>query len=338
MNKHALLLLLVFAGSFALAQDLHYSQYTASPLNLNPALTGTFDGDFRLSANQRTQWASVTVPYKTMTGAFDMRLLGRSEKSGALCGGLMVNQDQAGTSHLGLFQANASLSYTLRLDAAAHHFFGAGMQGGFAQKSINYNNLIFDEQYNGDAQDLSLPNGESFASNGFSYTDWNGGIHYAYRSSGRFRADVGAAYAHLNKPLQASFLGADAKVLAPRLSFHGGLSMPLSSGTSLMPSILFQQQGEFRELLFGSDVQFDLENKIGFQNNVFAGMHYRSTDALIVLTGMTYNNIRVGVSYDVNISGLKPASRNRGGFEFSLAYIFKKVNRLSYKKPCPTYL
>ena len=338
MKCYCLLVMLVFAGLLVRAQDLHYSQYMASPLNLNPALAGSFDGDFRISANQRTQWASVTMPYKTMTGASDMRLLGHAEKRGMLCAGVFVNQDQAGTSQLGLFQSNASLSYTLRLDAAAHHFFGAGMQGGFAQKSINYNNLIFDEQYNGDAQDLTLPSGESFANSGFSYTDWNGGIHYAYRSSGRFRADAGAAYAHLNKPMQASFLSAQSSVLAPKLSLHGSLSIPFTSGTSIQPSLLYQHQGAFSELLLGSDMQFDLENKIGFNNNLFLGLHYRTTDALIVLTGMTYNNIRVGVSYDINTSGLKPASRSRGGFEFSIAYIFKKVSRLSDKKPCPTYL
>src|SRR3954471_19404848 len=55
-----------------IAQDIHFSQFNRSPLNLNPANTGLFDGDFRFSGIHRNQWKSVTVPYKTFSGAFDM--------------------------------------------------------------------------------------------------------------------------------------------------------------------------------------------------------------------------------------------------------------------------
>ncbi|MDR1346221.1 MAG: type IX secretion system membrane protein PorP/SprF [Bacteroidales bacterium] len=43
----------------------------AAPLQLNPALTGAFDGFFRASLNQRTQWMAVTKSYVTFSAAVD---------------------------------------------------------------------------------------------------------------------------------------------------------------------------------------------------------------------------------------------------------------------------
>jgi hypothetical protein len=53
--KKLLLTLLLFSGfaSVCLAQDPNFSQFFASPLTLNPALTGKFDGSFRLAGNYR---------------------------------------------------------------------------------------------------------------------------------------------------------------------------------------------------------------------------------------------------------------------------------------------
>src|SRR3546814_4214408 len=63
----------------AFAQDPHLSQYYSSPLFLNPALTGMFNGEFRISGNQKTQWGSITNPYSTSVASFDA-LLDRSEE------------------------------------------------------------------------------------------------------------------------------------------------------------------------------------------------------------------------------------------------------------------
>ncbi|MEM6697047.1 MAG: type IX secretion system membrane protein PorP/SprF, partial [Bacteroidota bacterium] len=64
----AVKLLLIIAVSLSLsrvsAQDIHFSQIGYSPLNLNPALTGIFEGDMRFTGNYRQQWNPV-VNYQT---------------------------------------------------------------------------------------------------------------------------------------------------------------------------------------------------------------------------------------------------------------------------------
>lgn len=46
--------------SIASAQDIHFSNYNAQPLLLNPALTGLNGCDFRVGANFKAQWLGVS--------------------------------------------------------------------------------------------------------------------------------------------------------------------------------------------------------------------------------------------------------------------------------------
>jgi hypothetical protein len=43
-------------------------------------------------------------------------------------------------------------------------------------------------------------------------------------------------------------------------------------------------------------------------------------DAANILVGGEYKKVRMGLSYDVNVSGLNNATKNKGGFELSLTY------------------
>lgn len=61
-------------ASYVHAQDIHFSQYYSAPLTINPALTGGFAGDYRAGVNYRSQWVSVTVPYRTFDIYGDLNL------------------------------------------------------------------------------------------------------------------------------------------------------------------------------------------------------------------------------------------------------------------------
>ena len=57
------------------AQDPNFSQFFASPLTLNPALTGKFDGSFRVAGNYRNQWPTINTAFRTATASFDIAIL-----------------------------------------------------------------------------------------------------------------------------------------------------------------------------------------------------------------------------------------------------------------------
>ncbi|MEK7225921.1 MAG: type IX secretion system membrane protein PorP/SprF, partial [Bacteroidota bacterium] len=69
------ILLTLIAGvallSESTAQDPNFSQFFASPLTLNPALTGKFDGLFRVAGNYRNQWPTIPNAYQTKTVSVD---------------------------------------------------------------------------------------------------------------------------------------------------------------------------------------------------------------------------------------------------------------------------
>src|SRR5215813_6442 len=66
------LLLAVTARSIA-QTDPHFTQNYTYPMYINPALAGSSDGEYRASAIYRTQWGSISNPYRTMGVSFDTR-------------------------------------------------------------------------------------------------------------------------------------------------------------------------------------------------------------------------------------------------------------------------
>jgi len=64
------------------AQDPRFAQFYTAPDQLNPALTGVYDGQFRFIANYRDQWASVLndVPFRTLSTHLDGKIsIGRND-------------------------------------------------------------------------------------------------------------------------------------------------------------------------------------------------------------------------------------------------------------------
>src|SRR6185437_7654822 len=60
----------------ATAQDPAFSQFFASPLSLNPALTGKFNGSVRVAGNYRNQWPQINNAFITSTVSIDGNILG----------------------------------------------------------------------------------------------------------------------------------------------------------------------------------------------------------------------------------------------------------------------
>src|SRR5580658_8099169 len=57
------------------AQDPGFSQFFASPLTLNPALTGKFNGTLRVAGNYRNQWPAINNAFITSTISLDAPIL-----------------------------------------------------------------------------------------------------------------------------------------------------------------------------------------------------------------------------------------------------------------------
>lgn len=319
------------------AQDIHYSQFNASPKNLTPAQTGLFDGDWRFVGNYRSQWAAIPVPYKTFSIASDTRLKTKL-KNDVPAAGLVVNTDRAGDSRFTTLQVLVSGAYIKKLTSDSTHFISLAIQPGITTRSFDINALTFDNQYNGDTYDKSLPSGETFTKTRITYFDLGGGMAYLWKKNARNQINIGVSALHINHPKQSFFANDEIK-LDTKTAISGLAEFPIAEKVDVIPTFLYQMQGKFKETVVGGFGKYYLKPINGLTTAVSFGGFYRLKDAFILVANMDYKNFNVGVSYDINTSNLIAATNRRGGFEVSVIYIFKKIPPfIAKKRVCPIYM
>lgn len=316
------------------AQDIHFSQYHYSPLNLSPSQTGLMNGDIRANAFYRQQWKSITVPYKTFGIAYDQVVGLPSLKGSRHSGGIMINNDRAGDGNFGTLQLMLSYARLIALGNDSVHFISLGAQAGFGYSSLDINKLTFDNQYNGDVYNPQASSGETFDRTSYIYPDVNAGITWMSIFSNQ-TLYIGGGFQHLISSDQ-SLLGEE-NGLPRHLQAHVSCWLNRDSKISFFPSVYIGKQGKFQELLFGSEIKFRSgENSIR-DKSFSLGLHYRNNDALIPSFALQYDLWRLGISYDINTSDLNTVSNSRGGPEINLTYLMKKIRYTKVKNICPVY-
>ncbi len=117
------------------------------------------------------------------------------------------------------------------------------------------------------------------------------------------------------------------------------VQFPVAPKLDVLPSIMYQRQGKYQETVVGAFGKYYLQPVNGLTTAVSLGAFYRMKDAFFAVASMEYRSFTVGLSYDVNTSKLTEATNNRGGFELSVIYIFKKeVPFIAKKRVCPIYM
>ena len=339
--------LLLFC-SFALlaplkGQDIHFSMFDMAPLSLNPAYTGAFYGTYRVGGVYRDQWASF-LPGQFTTPSFylDAPVLTVRKNDWIGVGG-MVYQDQAGIGKLLTSTYQLSAAYHLALDKKADNVLTLGVQGGqlfrkFSNKGGGFRGTYLGEQFpenlGGEGNSTPLDPAISLWPDNdenpdVHFFDIQAGLLFKSRISKTMDLTLGFAALHLARGKNYGLVSKDNSEDARqnmRFNVHGQMNMALTDKWTLTPQFLYTRMGPASEaaLQAWGSYAWDPQRDINFR----AGLGYRFGDAAEVLAGVDYKDLRVGVSYDVNVSSLKDATRFRGGFEVALMYVGK-----IYKKP-----
>ena len=322
--------LLIVIQITSLAQDFHFSMNQLSPLNLNPAIVGNFDGDLRINSNHRSQWSAVTIPYSTYSISADLN----TKKQLPI--GFVINQDRAGDSKFNTIQFNLGSAFNLISDSIQQ--LRVGFQSGITTRGINTNDITFDAQYNGTQFDPNLPTNENFSNFNHVYGNLNLGVHYMVNFKSQL-IQIHASCFNLNQSNQ-SFLGATPPVSLD-LKWIGKISHSyfINDFFSLTSSGFITRQGPHQEILIGTEFQYTLAELSYLKRAFWTGIYYRTRDAILISSGLIFDAWKIGLSYDINLSKLIPASNMRGGFEIGVAYIIKKkIKLVSPLFICPDYL
>lgn len=306
------------------AQDFHYSMFYTSPLTLNPACTGVFDGDVRTTNNYRMQWASVSVPYKTMSLSADLPLIKDKTKSEDFFAvGFVFNNDNVGTSMLKTNMYNGSLSYTKFLGGEKSSYITVGYQAGYCTRTISLGGLQWDNQYTyGSGYDPGLPSGEG-GGGGASFFDMSSGLLWNFKASSELQGYVGGSVLHILRP-GYGFMSSDR--VYRKYVIHTAINKDIrNTNITLIPNALFALQGPSMMIDAGLNFKYHLQDRSRYtdhQNSraITFGLGHRYKDAIMGSLRYDYGPVGVGFCYDLNVSRLVPATRLRGSMEFLLVY------------------
>lgn len=344
MTIRKITLLLFCLGMLASlrAQDLHFTMYNMSPLTLNPALTGAFEGTARITGIYRDQWSSVlSNQFTTPSVGVDAPII-RGFREGDWVGvGGVLTSDNVGESDLQTGENLLGAAYHFALDKEGANMLTLGVQGGNVSRRLEptANGLIFADELPEEVGGGGLgpgKGGDRSINEQTSYLDFNVGLMFRSRLEEGDQVEVGLAFNHITQP-RYSFVNGGGGGSGPgggggnqnvsndqkrpmTILAHGRYNRNLNETWSVEPSFMFQTTSGASEVIVQALAGFQLNEQYQFH----FGPGYRFGDSGQILIGMTYEeSLRVGMSYDVNLSSVSDISRYRGGFELGASYIIK---------------
>jgi len=314
------------------AQDAQLTQFYASPLTLNPALTGAFEGRYRVGAAYRDQWRQVVEnPIKTFSAGGDFRFKSplKDAKEDAVGMGLVFFNDKTGVIDFSTTQIAVSFAYHKSLDNRNRQYLSLGVQGGLTQRNVNYEALNFNDEFNGN-DGYTLGTGEVLPANNFSYADYNVGLNYIAKFGRTGRFFLGGAVHHFTRPRAAFTEGRNEEGDRLFIRYSGQMSAYIpfkrNSKLAVTPRLLFATQGPHLQVNAGTNF------RVAMGKYSTSAVHFGSwarpvkaddgmrLDAVVALLGFEINNVLFGLSYDLNLHALG-ANQRQGALEFSVAYL-----------------
>lgn len=325
-------------GMSAKAQDQQFSQFFAAPLTLNPALSGAFSGTYRVGLIYRSQFQQqLESPMVTYAAAADFRFKfnrtgkKRQDHIGA---GMLFYADRFGNTGFSTNQMAVSAAYHKSLSNYNDQYLSFGAHIGIAQRNVNFENIFFQDQFNG-TTGFTDPTGELFPENNFTFSDFAVGLNYSVTGSRGLALYAGGALHHILEPQVTFYQNAeipedngDNRLHRKYTGYVAG-QIPLNSSIQLHPRAMILAQGPHMSINAGSNIRFLVNELSGVAIHVGAWARpVRDQeqpfvmDAVVAMAGFEFNNILLGFSYDIGMSYLELGNpNNRSVFEITLAYL-----------------
>jgi type IX secretion system PorP/SprF family membrane protein len=334
---------LLLSGLSLTAQDIHFSQFGNSPLNLNPGLAGVFGGDLRFVGNYRNQWSRVPVPYTTFSASVENKVyLERGRYNKFVTASLMVNYDKQGDIALKSLQIGVPLAITLPVGRS--NFITVGATPMFGQRAFSANEITLGEQYIDGMYDPNSAITEDLNVTGLKYFDFSAGANFRMQSpKKRTRLDLGGAMHHINRPSHdfwaSSVTGGEDVRLYNKLSLYALGMFQISERFDFMAQGLYQKQGSYEEIVYGGGVRMHLEKRRYKELAVQIGVDWRHryNNSLVPRLEVLYGTWTFGVTFDWD--GFSRAGElvtdRRGGPELAVIYRLYKIKPMQKFKSCP---
>jgi type IX secretion system PorP/SprF family membrane protein len=344
MHLLRFVLLLVFLHQKAAAQDFQFSQYYATPLLVNPALTGYMDGlksgesnqpEVRFSAAYRNQLYRGVQDYNGAAIAMDWRHClpacvncGKSRSSWAIGGILQAD----GSRFASYRNIRAGLSGAYHLQLKNDVVLSAGASGSWFNFGFDPTALQLDQQFDGRGHNpgFGSPDPLVTAERSKSQLDLNAGANFSARL-GKGQLTAGLALYHL-KPIEYTLAGSK-----NQLGVGTGVYLTYEKTRVTLRGFyrrqsVWGQNGRQQQILAGPvfhTKKLPLGGGILFRAN----NHHRTDFALdgaVLITQLRLQGLQLQISYDIALSAVRTATS--GAFELTMTHVWGDFKRCVY---CP---
>ena len=314
------IVLILLAGN-VFAENPQFSQYYASPLLIAPSFAGNSLGS-RTFVNTRDQWAKLPGSYVTASVALDNNFY--NINSGM---GLVVVNDMAGSARLNTTTITGLYSYRFNINDDWR--IRPGISFTLAQRSLQFAKAIFPDQID---ETMTYSTGIEQPTDPYYYIDASSSAVVYNR-----RLWLGLCVDHLLRP-NTSFARLDARV-PMQWSQFGGINFPITNSVGKVPEVitlnyLVKMARNYRQMDVGVN-WYRAPLLLGIAWRGIPASEYPSVDCLIFTTGIAFNNMAIGYSYDFTISKLGTATG--GSHEITFSFAFNEGGKTQRKGsiPCP---
>ncbi len=309
------------------AQDAVFSQFYASPLQLNPAFTGVSAAP-RITLNYRSQHTSYPSAFRTFAASYEQPV----PKSPSNFGLRMLTDSQLE----GLYQTS-QLAIVYAYDVRINEDFHAriGLSGGILDSRVDYNALIFGDIIDPTDGVSGVSEEQLEAASKTSVDLGTGILLYGKNLYG------GLSIEHLNRP-DEGLLALDDNLYAgrpQRFSAHTGAQFDLKRFSNprrpayVTPNILFTSQASFKQLNMGAYFGYGAFSVGGWYRHAFG-----NADGFIAAVTFREEILRIGLSYDSVISALRSVPGGLGAtFEVSFTIDFGNSQELQRRRHADRY-
>ena len=336
-----IIIILSFALLESNSQDIHFSHLHSTPLLINPAFAGVFEGDLRVASDYKSQWRSVTTNYQTIYASVDMNTRTVFGTNSAFGFGLELFSDKAGDLNFRNNGVYLSVSGIQSLDRKGHKLLSGGLKFGLMNRSVDFTKIhVFDNE----------PQIDNGIDNNLWAMDVALGVAWFHELKSKHSYLISASYNHINRPEVGMGLyneNPEAEILYRKLNVNIRGNFIIGKKMNLIPSISLMDQGPHREILMGTFWKYKTyENHRKKKQNMslFLGVWGRwyfefdginGFDAIVASVRLNMNTTAFTFSYDINTSSLSLVSYGRGGPELSITHI-AEWRGARKKVHCPT--
>ncbi|MDR2511803.1 MAG: PorP/SprF family type IX secretion system membrane protein [Bacteroidales bacterium] len=331
-------LLLMAVANIAKAQDLHFSQFYANRLYLNPALTGVTECG-EISLNYRNQWPGIPGTFSMINASYDQHV---DVLHGGV--GVMVNHFMEGNAAYSSTSAGVSYSFDMKLSEDFR--LTLGTQANLVFRRINWEHFTFADQYD-EYLGIVRPTGETFPSRLYKfYADFSAGLLASYRDW-----YFGFAVHHFSRPNIA--MQSERQRLNIRYTAHIGGRIYFVPKTdryrhehlfNITPNIVYTLQGNTNILNYGLYANYHpVVFGVSFRNTFYLkkdpAIQQDIFEAVSFLVGFQHKSINIAYSYDLSLTKIRKI--DAGAHEITLSYTLpcKVFNHKTNFEPiyCPKF-